>query len=64
MENFGIFYGRLVYFVVIWHILRPFGIFYGHLVYFPRFGKLLKEKSGNPGLHGLVSIHSTYSRKS
>jgi hypothetical protein len=32
-----IFYGHLVYFVVIWYI-------------FPRFGILYQEKSGNPGL--------------
>jgi hypothetical protein len=49
MENIGIFltiwstlraleifYGHLVYFVVIWYI-------------FPRFGILDQEKSGNPG---------------
>jgi hypothetical protein len=49
MENFGIFftiwsilllleifYGRLVYFVVIWYIFRRLGI-------------LHQEKSGNPG---------------
>jgi hypothetical protein len=28
------FYGHLVYFMAIWHVLWPFGIFYGHLVYF------------------------------
>jgi hypothetical protein len=27
------FYVHLVYFTVIWSILRPFGLFYGHLVY-------------------------------
>jgi hypothetical protein len=32
MEDFGIFYGHLVYFVAIWYILWPFGIFYGYLV--------------------------------
>jgi hypothetical protein len=32
-----IFYGHLVYFVVIWYI-------------YPRFGILYPEKSGNPGL--------------
>jgi hypothetical protein len=36
MENFGIFYDHLVYFVVIWYIS-------------PRFGILYQEKSGNPG---------------
>jgi hypothetical protein len=33
--SFGIFCGRLVYFVVVWYI-------------FPRFGLLYQEKSGNP----------------
>jgi hypothetical protein len=59
--SFGIFYGHLEYFTVIWNILRSFGIFYGHLVYIwpfgnvvviwyiiPRFGLLCQEKSGNP----------------
>jgi hypothetical protein len=48
MEEVGVFYGHLVYFII-------FGIFYGHLVYFvviwyiyPRFGMLYHEKSGNP----------------
>jgi hypothetical protein len=36
MEVVGIFYGHLVYFMVIWYI-------------FPCFGMLYKEKSGNPG---------------
>jgi hypothetical protein len=31
---FGIFYGHVVYFVVIWYILWPCGIFCSHLVYF------------------------------
>jgi hypothetical protein len=34
MENAGIFYGHLEYFMVIWNILWSFGIFYGHLEYF------------------------------
>jgi hypothetical protein len=49
MENLGIFYDHLVYFMAIGNI-------YGHLVYFvviwydfPRFGILDQEKSGNPG---------------
>jgi hypothetical protein len=33
---FGIFFGHLVYFMVIWYIV-------------PRFGMLYQEKSGNPG---------------
>jgi hypothetical protein len=34
MEDVGIFFGHLVYFVAIWYILWPIGIFCGHLVYF------------------------------
>jgi hypothetical protein len=33
MEDVGMFYGHLVYFVVIWSILWSFGIFYDHLEY-------------------------------
>jgi hypothetical protein len=42
MEDAGIRYGHLVYFVAIWSILCLFGIF------FYRFGMLHGEKSGNP----------------
>jgi hypothetical protein len=35
LRQLEIFYGHLVYFVVIWYI-------------FPRFGILYQEKSGNP----------------
>jgi hypothetical protein len=49
MEDFGLFYGHLVYFTDIWYTLRTFGIFHIYLVYFPRFGMLIyQEKSGNP----------------
>jgi hypothetical protein len=55
--SFDLFYGHLVYFMVIWSILWSFGLFYGHLVYFmviwsifSRFGKLYQENSGNSGL--------------
>jgi hypothetical protein len=37
LRPFEIFYGQLVYFVVIWYIS-------------PRFGFWYQEKSGNPGL--------------
>jgi hypothetical protein len=40
MEDAGLFHGHLVYFMAVWHILRPFSTFYGHLVFFLRFGKL------------------------
>jgi hypothetical protein len=61
MEDVGIFYVHLeyfvacgilcchlVYFVAIWYILWPFSIFYFYLVHFSRFGMLYQEKSGNP----------------
>jgi hypothetical protein len=65
MEDFGIFYGHLVYFTAIWYIFCPFGIFCGNFLYFvaiwyifiviwyifSRFGMLFKEKSGNPAVH-------------
>jgi hypothetical protein len=47
MEDVGIFYGHLVYYTSIWHILWPFGMF----GIFFRFGMLYQEKSGNPGTH-------------
>jgi hypothetical protein len=34
MEDYGIFYGHLVYFMDTWSILQPFGIFYGHSAHF------------------------------
>jgi hypothetical protein len=37
--------------MAIGNILWPFGVFCGNLVYFPRFGILVQEKSGNPGMH-------------
>jgi hypothetical protein len=39
-SNFVSFKGKIVYFMVIWYILRLFGIF-------SRFGMLYREKSGN-----------------
>jgi hypothetical protein len=38
LRQLEIFYGHLVYFVVIWYII-------------PRFGILDQEKSGNPDLN-------------
>jgi hypothetical protein len=64
MENVGIFYEILEYFMAIWYILWQFGIFYGNLVYFMAIWYSLwligiciflvlvcldQEKSGNPG---------------
>jgi hypothetical protein len=34
MEDVGIFYGHLVYFIAIWYILWQIGTFFRHLVYF------------------------------
>jgi hypothetical protein len=41
VENFGKFYGHLIYFIAIWYIFVICGIF-------SRFGMLYHEKSGNP----------------
>jgi hypothetical protein len=48
MEDVGIFYGRLVYFIATWYILWSLNTFYGFLVYFFRFGMLYQENSGKP----------------
>jgi hypothetical protein len=45
LHSFGILYGHLAYFVVIWHI-------------FPRFGMLYKKKSGNPVRHIFCRLES------
>jgi ABC-type spermidine/putrescine transport system permease subunit II len=52
MEDFGIFYGHLVYFTAIWYVLWPFRIVYGHLVYFSPFWYVCctKGKPGNPAI--------------
>jgi hypothetical protein len=48
MEDVGTFYGHLVNFPVIWHVLWQFGTCSHVLVHFTRFGMLYQEKSGNP----------------
>jgi hypothetical protein len=56
--TFDVFYGHLVYFVVIWYIL-------------PRFGMLNREKSGNPASHSysdlwewFITVYNKYARVS
>jgi hypothetical protein len=49
MENAGIFYGHLKYFMVIWYISWPLGNVVVIWYVFLRFGTLCEEKSGNPG---------------
>jgi hypothetical protein len=46
MEDVGVFYGRLINFPGIWHILWWY--IFSFLVHFIRFGMLYKEKSGSP----------------
>jgi hypothetical protein len=53
---FGIFYGRLEYFVAIWYILWPFGIFCSYLVYLSPSGVLYQEKSGNPDVGRYLEV--------
>jgi hypothetical protein len=45
-SHFGMLYGHLVYFVVIWYI-------------FPSFDMLYQEKSGNPAFLALMQRHAS-----
>jgi hypothetical protein len=45
---FGLYYGRLVYFMDIWYILWQFCNLVAIWYTFPCFGLLNKETSGNP----------------
>jgi hypothetical protein len=38
IENVGISYDDLEYFMAVWYSLWPFGIVCGHLIYFSHFG--------------------------
>jgi hypothetical protein len=50
MENAGIFYGHLEYFMVSWYILWSFGNVEVIWFIYPRFDILCQEKSGNSEL--------------
>jgi hypothetical protein len=56
MENVGVFYGHLEYFMAIWYTLWSFG----HVVIiwyiFHRFGILCQENSGNPAVNGYLRL--------
>jgi hypothetical protein len=63
----GIFYGNLVYFMVIWSILQLFGIFlllfskcYGHLVYFMVIWYLSISPFGKLYRKNLATLASSY----
>jgi hypothetical protein len=58
MEVFGIFNGRLEYFMAISYTLCQFGILCGILVYLSRFGVQHQEKSGSPEQNSISSRHS------
>jgi hypothetical protein len=45
----------LLYFLVIWIILRPLGIFYGHLVYFHPLWYIVPSKIWQLWLH-IISL--------
>jgi hypothetical protein len=45
VENVGIFYDHLEYFMAIWYNLWPFCIVCGHLVYFPQFWYVWTKKN-------------------
>jgi hypothetical protein len=48
MEDVGILYGHLVYFMTFWYIPWPFGTFYGYLVYFSPFWYVVPRKHWQP----------------
>jgi hypothetical protein len=50
MENVGIFYGHMEYFMAICYILWPVGNAVIIWYFFHCFGILRQGKSGNPGL--------------
>jgi hypothetical protein len=57
--NFGVCtlgWKMLIYFMVIWNILRTFGLFYDHLVHFVFIWYHVPRKSGNPGTYSLFDI--------
>jgi hypothetical protein len=65
MEDVGIFYGYLLYFMAIWYISGSFGVLFGVLAQFCRFGMLYQEKSGNPVAHDALRLtvcHGSISR--
>jgi hypothetical protein len=47
-RSFDTFYGHLVHFMAIWHILWPFGSLVAIWYISPRFGIMCQEKSGRP----------------
>jgi hypothetical protein len=60
MEDVGLYYGHLVYFSAIWHVLSPFGIICGHLVHFPPFRYALPRKIWQPWpLHRYMHLKHT-----
>jgi hypothetical protein len=48
MEDVGILYDRLVYFMAIWYSLWPFGIFYDFLVIFFPFWNVVPRRIWQP----------------
>jgi hypothetical protein len=48
MKTVGNFYGHLEYITAIWYILWQIGNLFAIWYISPRFGILIKEKSGNP----------------
>jgi hypothetical protein len=59
VEDVGIFYWHLYYFMAIWYILWPFGIFCGNLVYFPPFWYFGPRKIWQPWIEAVPAISVT-----
>jgi hypothetical protein len=54
MEDVGILYVHLVYFMAIWYSLWPLGVFYVYLVYFFTFWYVVPRKIWQPWLCAYV----------
>jgi hypothetical protein len=56
MEDVGIFYAHLGYFVAIWYILRPFGIFF-------RFWHLSPRKIWQPWFSAITYFQPIFKER-
>jgi hypothetical protein len=66
MEDVGLFYGRMVYSMAIWYIMRPLDIpmyyKYGYLIYFPPLWCVVPRKIWQPSFGSIpFSVLATLS---
>jgi hypothetical protein len=63
MEYAGVSYGKLVYFIAIWYILRQFGKCYGYLLCFVPFWYVVKRKIWQPCFNCISKLPFSYALK-